>query len=149
MNYLKREMVTHGVELGPGNVLSSLMKHNISDIKIYAYDKEEEQEKLRAYIEKTTIPFLSRCLGIAVATKNNNWKEEDYQTGVKEPYEKIRQMEQRTEEENRKATREEMEQAMELLKKIFETKQTEKEEQEMRFKQLFRDTGTEDIFLKK
>lgn len=147
MHYLKMEMVTHGVEAGPGNVLTNLMKRNVSNIKIFAYDKSAEVKKLKEYIEKTTIPFLSRSMGIAVATKNNNWEEEAYQKGVVEPYQKISQLEEKIQTEGRKATKEEMEQAIEMLKSVFKTKGTSKEEQDMRFKQLFRDTGTEDIFL--
>lgn len=146
MRYLKLQMVTHGVEVGPGNVLSNLMRHNISDIKIYAIDKPGQMEQLKEYIERTTIPFLSRAMGIAVATKNNNWDDEEYRKGVIEPYERISHLEQKIEQENRVATREEMEQALEMLRVVFKTKGVTQKEQDMRFKQLFRDTGTENIF---
>lgn len=146
MGYLKMNMVTHAVEAGPGNVLKSLMRHNISDIKTYALDKPDQVDKLKEYIEKTTIPFLSRAMGIAVATRNQNWSEDEYQKGVVEPYTKISQMQEKIEQENRKATKEEMEEALNMLKQVFETKKVSKDEQEMRLKQLFRDTRTEDLF---
>ena len=146
MTYLKKAMVIYGVQVGPGKVLKNLMKTNVSDIKIFAYDVPAEIEQMQSYIKKSYIPFLSRCMGLAVATKNNNWDSEKYNKGVVEPYNNINLLQQQIDIEGRKATFEEMKQGIKMLKSVFETKGTPKEEMISRFKDLFSETGTESIF---
>lgn len=146
MFYLKKSMVTYGVEMGPGQVLKQLMKANYSDIKFYTYDGEKEIEKIRMVTKQGYIPFLSRCLGIACATKNNNWNNNEYEEGVVKPYKEIARMQEQVEKEEREATKEEMEMAIDMLKKMFQTKGTDEKERVQRFKELFYDTGTEKLF---
>lgn len=146
MVYMKKFMVSYGVELGPGNVLANLMKTNISDIRIYAFDDEKEIERLRICVEKSYIPFLSRCMGIAVATQNHNFDNREYEEGVINPYKNIEALSKQVEEEGRKASREEMEQGLNWLVKIMNTKRVTPEEQKERLYQLFYDTNSLDIF---
>lgn len=146
MIYLKRAMVIYGVQVGPGKVLKNLMKTNVSDIKIFAYDVPAEIEQMQSYIKKSYIPFLSRCMGLAVATKNNNWDSEKYNKCVVEPYNKINLLQQQIDAEGRLATLEEMKQGIKMLQSVFETKGTPKEERISRFKDLFSESGTESVF---
>lgn len=85
-------------------------------------------------------------MGIAVATKNNNWNTQDYEKGVVEPYQKIQRIQQQIEEENRTATEEEMKEAIQMLLSVFKTKQISEQEQTKRFAQLFNETGTQKLF---
>ncbi len=62
------------------------------------------------------------------------------------PYMKIQKLQTEIENEKRKATDEEMNLAIEMLKKIFATKKVSEEEQKERFRQLFNETGTEEKF---
>lgn len=146
MKYLKRSMVRYCIELGPKNVLKTMMKKNIADIPVFSFDNEEEIETAKHYIKKTYVPFLSRTMGIAVATKNNNYNPEEYKEGVVKPYKQVQSLQEKIESENREATREEMEVGIEMLKKVFHTKKVSDEEKKERFKQLFNETGTEEIF---
>jgi len=148
MVYMKRYMVNYGVELGPGNTLSKMMKNNISDIRIYSMDDESDIKKLKRCVEKSYLPFLSRCLGIAVATKNSNFNKEEYESGVIASYNKISEMSKTVENEGRKAALEEMELAIKLLIKIMQTKGISNEEQKQRLDDLFYDTNTVDLFVK-
>lgn len=146
MKYLKRAMVRYGIELGPKDALKKMMKKNISDIPVLAFDIEKDAEGAKNYIDSLYIPFLARAMGIAVATQNQNFDANAYKTGVVEPYNKIQQLQQKIEEENRKATKEEMLSALEMLKGILKTKGISEAEQSERFARLFNETGTEEIF---
>jgi len=146
MTYLKREMVNYGVELGPRNVLKNMMKRNISEIPFFSFDTPDDVEALRKHIAASFIPFLSKSLGIAVATRNMNWNSEEYEKGVIEPYNKIKKAQQIIEDENRSATTDEMKAAINMLISVFKTKKVPEREQIERFQQLFRDSGTEELF---
>lgn len=146
MNYVKRNMIDYGVEFGPMKVLKNLMVRNVPDVKIYSYDNEGDIEALEGCIEKFNIPFVSRSMGIAVATKNNTSDADVYRKGVIEPYNKMQRIQQIIDSEQRRANKEEMDMAIDMLLSVFKTKKTSKEEQVARFKQLFKDTGTEKLF---
>ncbi|MBP5223364.1 MAG: ACP S-malonyltransferase [Lachnospiraceae bacterium] len=146
MTYLKRSMVRYCLEIGPKHVLREMMKKNIADIPVFSLDEEEDIKAAKQYIEKAYIPFLARVMGIAVATKNNNFNDQEYADGVIAPYMKIQKLQTEIENEKRKATDEEMNLAIEMLKKIFATKKVSEEEQKERFRQLFNETGTEEKF---
>lgn len=144
MTYLKKYMTNYCVEVGPGRVLKNMMKTNISDIPVYTFDGEEDE--LFDYIEKSYFPFVSRAMGIAVATKNTNWDDEEYNKGVIAPYNEMKNIQTKVEKENRKATVDEMKRTIELLLKIFATKKTPFEEQKSRFEELFADSGEQELF---
>ncbi|AIQ51350.1 ACP S-malonyltransferase [Paenibacillus sp. FSL R7-0331] len=146
MIYAKMLTVQYAVELGPGNVLKNMMKGITSDLPTYSYDNPSEIIALKKYIQNKYIPFLSRSLGISAATRNFNWDEETYRKGVIEPYNHINDIQQLIEREDRVATSEEMQLAIEMLLKMFRTKKTPRDEQIARFKQLFNDSGTQGLF---
>ena len=85
-------------------------------------------------------------MGIAVATKNTNWDDEEYNKGVIAPYNEMKNIQTKVEKENRKATVDEMKRTIELLLKIFATKKTPFEEQKSRFEELFADSGEQELF---
>ncbi len=143
MKWLRRANTEYCVELGPGHVLQSLMKRNYSEIKVFAYDEAEEAERLKAYVEASYIPFLSRCMGLAVSARNSCFDNELYRVGVIQPYNELRGMQDRVETEGRVATHEEMLRGATLLKTILDTKGCPMEEQADRFADLLADTGME------
>lgn len=146
MQYLKKAMIAYGVELGPGNVLKNLMRTNVSDIKFFAYDNKDDAAKVKQHIKNSYIPFITRSMGIAVATKNNNWDAAEYKRGVIDPYNKVNELQQKLENEGKTPSLKEMQQAIDMLISVFRTKKTSSDEQIMRFKELFSDTGTEKLF---
>lgn len=146
MKSLYGSNITYCAEIGPGKVLKNLMKSNIANIPVFSFDYEQEVDNLKKHIENSYVPFLTRSMGIAVATKNNNLNEEEYYEGVVLPYNKISALAETIENEGRKATREEMEQAIQMLSSVFKTKQTPFEEQKRRFENLFIETGTKKEF---
>lgn len=146
MLYAKKYMIQYGVEVGPGHVLKNLMNNIFGDTPIFAYDHNDDIERLEKHIINTSTPFLSRSLGIIAATRNNNWDSEQYQRGVIEPYNKLSALQSEIQKEGRTATEDEMKLAITMLLMMFKTKQTSREEQIARLKELFRDSNTETIF---
>lgn len=143
MTYLKKAMIKYCVEVGSGRVLKNMMKTNISDIPVYAFEGEEED--LYQHFEDCKFPIVSRAMGIAVATRNRNWDAEAYETGVVAPYKEMTSIQTRIEQEDRLATEEETKKAVHLLMTIFRTKGTPVEEQRFRLGQLFEDCGRTDL----
>ncbi len=143
MTYLKKAMIKYCVEVGSGRVLKNMMKTNISDIPVYAFEGEEEA--LYDHFEICKFPIVSRAMGIAVATRNRNWDPHAYETGVVAPYKELSLMQTRIEQEERLATEEETRKAIDLLLTIFRTKGTPVEEQRFRLRQLFEDCGRTDL----
>lgn len=143
MTYLKKAMIKYCVEVGSGRVLKNMMKTNISDIPVYAFEGEEES--LYDHFEACKFPIVSRAMGIAVATRNRNWDPDAYESGVVVPYKELTLMQTRIEQEDRIATEEETKRAIELLLTIFRTKETPAEEQRFRLHQLFEDCGRMDL----
>jgi [acyl-carrier-protein] S-malonyltransferase len=98
-------------------------------------------------IDKTMgIKFLTRCLAIAVCTKNSNWNDDEYQNGVIEPYRKIHKMVEDLEKEDIAPTIDQLHQAFDMLKSVFVTKGTSSEEQMERFNQIFAETKLDEHF---
>ncbi|MBR6825344.1 MAG: ACP S-malonyltransferase [Oscillospiraceae bacterium] len=143
MTYLKKAMIKYCVEVGSGHVLKNMMKTNISDIPVYAF--EEEEEALYQHFESCKFPIVSRAMGIAVATRNSNWDTAQYEQGVVAPYKEMTLMQQKIEQEERRATQEETDRAISLLLTIFRTKGTPAQEQVQRLRQLFEDCGRVDL----
>jgi [acyl-carrier-protein] S-malonyltransferase len=147
MKVLEQNAVDMVIEFGPRVVLKNLVNSNTSIIKAFSYDKDEDITQLKEVLggkEKQTKSYsiLSRSMGIAVATKNNNWDKDEYQKGVVEPYEKVAQVQSELEQSGREADFDHMQLAVDMLKSVFRTKKTPIEEQVARFQQLFHDTNT-------
>ncbi len=143
MTYLKKAMISYCVEVGSGRVLKNMMKTNIADIPVFAFEGEEEA--LYDHFEGCKFPIVSRAMGIAVATRNRNWDPDAYETGVVAPYKELTLMQTRMEQEDRLATEEETGNAIDLLLTILRTKGTPAEERRFRLEQLFEDCGRTDL----
>ncbi len=146
MKYLKKTMVRYCIELGPKSVMKDMMKKNIADIPVLSYDVEKDANGARQYIDSLYVPFLSRAMGLAVATRNSNWDSVAYEKGVVEPYNKVQKIQQLIEDENRTATEDEMQEGINMLRSVFKTKLVTEDEQIERFKELFQDSGTVKLF---
>ncbi len=155
MKFLYESGVRTVMEIGPKTVLANLAVKNIPDIKAFSYDKSEDIEKFRKIINNNTsgrnenIPestVVTRCLAIAVCTKNKNWDNEEYQKGVIEPYRRIQRLQEELDKTGDKPSLEQMKEALEMLKSVFETKKTPVQEQIERYNQVFDETGTRHLF---
>lgn len=154
MKYLERNGVDTAIEFGPKATLRNLVRNNTAGIAAYSYDKQEDIEEMKSALlpgketsdTSSTFSLISRSLGISVSTKNNNWNNEEYVRGVIEPYERIAKLQAELEETGKQPTVEQMNQAVDMLRSVFRTKQTPMEEQIARFNQLFQETNTRELF---
>lgn len=156
MKYFKQQGVDSVIEIGPKNILKKLMEQNVHSIKTFSFERKEDLNNLKDNFsgcikakgkigsKKPTV--VSMCLAIAVCTKNNNWDNTKYEQGVVLPYYKIQKMQEKIENENRQPEFIEMEDALKMLKNVFDTKRVKKQEQIMRFNQIYEQTGTKNLF---
>jgi len=137
------------VDVGPGKIIKNLVTKNISDGKIYAFDRKSDLEVLKnsypVNVHKPKITFLAKAMAIAVSTKNNNWDNTAYELGVAKPYQEIQNINQKLEESGKQPDKEDIKMAVNMLKSVFKTKKTPIHEQIYRFEQLFDETELWDI----
>ncbi len=156
MEYLRDKGVEVAVEMQPKTILKNLMRKNAPEIKTYSFDRNDDVQSLKEFIllknkeknnktsNKSTV--VERCLSIAVCTRNQNWDDEEYTAGVIVPYKQIQSMKEKIESENREPTYDEMMSALNMLKSVFKTKKVPSIEQTERFEQIFKETGTAELF---
>ena len=91
--------------------------------------------------------LLERCLAMAVCTPNRNFNNEAFENGVIQPYGRIKNLYYQLIDEKTEPDAQHMKEAIELLRQIFNTKKVPVYQQRKRFKKLFKETGTEHLFL--
>ena len=148
MLYLRRKTVEIGIELGAGSVLKNMMTHNTPSIRVFTYDNDSDIKTLGEIDLTSKYSFFSRAMGIAVATPNKNWDNEEYQKGVVEPYRVIQKLNEKAENDNSEISIEDMKKAVDMLSIILKTKGTSEVEIKERMEQFFWDTDTMDMFCK-
>lgn len=155
MEYLIAQGVELTVELGPQTVLRNLMKRIAPQIKSYAYDDATDRRALKTELTvveqqpeqiKKGMDFIIKCIAEAICTKNNNHDEQEYRKGVVEPYRQVTRMKEEIEKANREPTAAEVRSALEMLKRVFNTKKVPDEEQVARFNALFETTQINGVF---
>ncbi|WP_408895226.1 ACP S-malonyltransferase [Paenibacillus taichungensis] len=146
IRFIHQAGAKHAIELGSKSVLTNLMSHITNDISSISFENPESFTKAKAIVSRYSPPaFLGKCLAIAVATKNRNWNEEEYHSGVIVPYQRIKSLAEIIEKDNRVLTKEEMVMGIEMLDSVFHTKKIIKEERDNRINELLRVTKTEQM----
>jgi [acyl-carrier-protein] S-malonyltransferase len=144
MEYMKKQGIDVAIELGPKKILKNLMKRSSREIKVYSANTQADLQELYEidpddFIDKRP-NMLERCLAMAVSTANRNFDEDAYQSGVIVPYRKIKEMYYTLAEEKQEPGPRQVEEALTLLKTIFDTKRVPEEEQKRRFERIHSDT---------
>lgn len=152
MEYIINQGINIAIEMGPQSVLKNLSYKNGPHIKVLSYDDEKDVESLRSvfYKRKQANSFshtvITKSIAIAVCTKNHNNNNDEYLEGVVEPYNKLKEMQDKLDREGKQPTYTQMVEALNILKMIFETKKTPIEERKERFKEIFDATATQGMF---
>lgn len=152
MEFVWKHGVDLAVELGPQTVLKNLMKKNVPGLMTCSIGQEPDIQALKNQLALSGqeagngIDFITRCIAIAVCTKNSNWDEQEYQRGVVEPYREVKSMKEKIMKEGRNPSPEEIRKSLDMLKSVFITKKSPVEEQAERFNELFEKTGTRHLF---
>lgn len=89
---------------------------------------------------------ITECLRIVVCTRNLNWNNDEYRVGVIEPYNRIQEIQNDLEKNNKTPTVEQMREALEVLKTVFKTKKVPINEQIERLNEIFNKTETLSLF---
>lgn len=143
VDFMIKQGITSFVEMGPQAILTNLCKNKLDD-RLYAFSSPTDQDKLETALaleRKKRLGFLTRSLAIAVSTRNNNWNDDQYRSGVEAPYEGVVQAVNMLKENGGFPTQEHFKQALSMLQSVFNTKGIPLQEQEERFQQLMRETG--------
>lgn len=148
MDYLRREGIEVYLEAGPRAVLKTLAAAQAPAARAFALDEQDDQvgidrafaAEIRNVAERPGL--IAKCMAVAVCTRNQNWNEAEYQSGVIEPYRELQSMQEAIESGAREASVEEMRRACALLDRIFATKGTPEEERRWRIEQILDLTGT-------
>jgi len=125
------------IEFGPKDILRKTVLNSIFNSKAFLYDTGDISPLLEDLqtIEKRNqkIPnLIGLCLGVAVASKNNCQDDELYQNNVVNAYNKIQDIYNNVQYENRIPRREEEEKSLNLLKVILNAKQVSEKERDAR-----------------
>lgn len=152
MKYFLKNGITLTIELGPKNVLSNLLKLNVEGINALCYEQPEDRRMVtdffqsREFYRKHQPTVITKCLAIAVATPNQNFDNDEYQKGVIEPYQRISALQKELEEKKLDPSLEQMRNALEMLRSVFQTKKLPLAEQREWFGQIIDETGANDLF---
>jgi [acyl-carrier-protein] S-malonyltransferase len=155
-----RQLVEQGVqrvvEVGPKTVLRDLFRMEFPRVLGFAVEGREGVEALRAAVAgqavamegavATGVDFLRRCLTLAVATRNLGAEANKLEVGIMEPYRRIQAL-KRAAEGGPPPDGGQVREAAELLRRILRTKRLPEQARAERFTELFRETGTQALFL--
>lgn len=141
--WMRMNGIDYAVEFGPGHTLSQLMRHTHREIPVFSYDDDAARDSLEVMIERRTVPFLARALGIAVAVRNTNFDAAEYREKVVTPYRSLEKLSRLVDRENREATAQERREGAELLVGILRAKGSTSAEVQDRLDTLSADSRTE------
>ncbi|MBH5320332.1 ACP S-malonyltransferase [Paenibacillus sp. GSMTC-2017] len=155
MKLLHSEGVSVAVELGAKQVLTQFMKVDAASITCYPYEKAAELDFLRNELaadkltqlrKQVTNNVVTKCLAAAVCTRNRNWDLEEYEQGFVIPYRQIQRLQEQLDVTGAPPTEAQMQEALELLKGMLETKKVPQTELQERFADILKQTGTTALF---
>ncbi len=148
MEYLAKKGINKVVELGPGTVLKNLLKRSFPELEVLNLDTRDQVNSVKEGldIKPDLNRVVSKSMAVAVATRNQNWDNDEYQKGVVLPYKEIQELRNQLDEETREATDDEVRKTLELLKTIMTTKKVPIQEQLERLNEILDMTGTQKLF---
>ncbi len=161
VNYLVNMGVKVFIDIGPQSLLKNLVKTIVNnDIQVLAFNQQEDRPEILSTfmgksliktVERDTIaPYIkslvSSCLAEAVCARNCNWNEKEYEEGVLVPYSELEAIQNELDKNKLPPTIEQMQNALEKLFIIFDTKKVPNSEQQRRIKRILGNNSTSHIF---
>ncbi|CAN5481842.1 hypothetical protein BH09BAC6_BH09BAC6_06490 [soil metagenome] len=148
INYLVNSDVNYCIEIGPGKTLKNLLRSQ-TGLEAYAIDNQKDflhfQTTLSGNIN-TLSTVVSKCLGISVSIKNNNYNAAEYQQGVVEPFRAIKKIQAKLEEQNMLPAHEDISAALSFFCTILNTKKINKKEKIDRLEEVLSGSGALNLF---
>lgn len=152
LEYFQVLGITMTIELGPQGILSDLLKLDAKNISTVCFDQKTSRQALAGllegsgYTEKMQNKVITDCLTAAAVAPNYNSCEEEYLKGVVEPYEKIRKIQSFIEKEFVEPSKEQVEEALQMLALIFSTKKLPIDVQTEALQNILNKNGIQDDF---
>lgn len=159
--YMMENGVQTFIEMGPQNILKTLMPEISEQARVYAHDETVDRMILRdhfaassaapvpGYQAKTSpaaadlrLKAISMCLTHAMTTRNNNPDEVPDMPSMK-LYAQVKRMKQELDQGETALGEEQVAMAISMLQAVFEDKHTPDSERELRWKQIKEKTGVE------
>ena len=88
--YMVAEGVHTTIEIGPRNILTRLSEDIVPTTHGYAFDKHQDRQRL--ITDYSLDGWLKECLAQSISLPNCNWNEEEYELGVIQPIQRLKQM---------------------------------------------------------
>jgi [acyl-carrier-protein] S-malonyltransferase len=143
MQFLNKHGITRTIEMGPKNVLQNMIKRSFPSISVMLLETKAHLDQLTTVLPcNDYTKLVTKCSATIVCTRNRNWDNDLYQKGVVEPYKRLQAMQTDLEQASRTATPEEAQEALRILKQVFDTKLVPENEQQERFNEVLDATGT-------
>lgn len=92
MSYCQEKGCNKVIELGPKHVLSGLFHTDCEELLACTIDEEEKFNNFIQKEKEERQEYIISCMSTIVCTKNSNWDNEQYETGVVQPYKRIEKM---------------------------------------------------------
>lgn len=155
MKLLVDQGISIAAELGARQVLTQFMRTDAKSIACHPYEtaaeldllqKELEADRLEQARQKASNNVITRCLAAAVCTRNRNWDLEAYEQGFVLPYREVQRLQERLDESGSPPSHAEMQDALKWLKQMMGTKMVPVQEQQERFADILKKTGTIALF---
>jgi [acyl-carrier-protein] S-malonyltransferase len=134
--YVLEQGVKIAAEIGPKDVLKFLAKKNSDRLDAFAVDKDEDWNLLKQRLlipQEEYVQMIGRCLGAAVSTKNKNPGNEKYEEEVIRPYNRMASFYERLLQSGELPTTRQAEEALRILRAVFQAKQVASQDQEKKF----------------
>ncbi|MFZ5988790.1 MAG: ACP S-malonyltransferase [Bacillota bacterium] len=139
VEYINSQGVEAVIELGPKDVLKKLMKEIAGDVSSFLLNVKEDVQTLREELwynkdnkdfeRQTKMKIISKCIASVICTRNRNWDASEYNSGVVEPYRKIKEMYENLQNELKTPSDSQVRRAIQMLKTALVTKRVPESQQ--------------------
>lgn len=153
--YLLENGVQTFIEMGPQNILKTLMPEISAQTRVYAHDEKVDRMTIRDHFAAASatpetsppaadlrLKAISMCLTHAMTTRNNNQADVPVMPSL-ELYAQVKQMKQELDQGGLTLGEEQVALAISMLQAVFEDKRTPDSERELRWLQIKEKTGVE------
>lgn len=159
--YLLENGVQTFIEMGPQNILKTLMSEISAQTRVYAHDEKVDRMTIRDHFAAASatpvtrpkaetsppaadlrLKAISMCLTHAMTTRNNNQADVPVMPSL-ELYTQVKQMKQELDQGGLTLGEEQVALAISMLQAVFEDKRTPDSERELRWLQIKEKTGVE------
>ncbi|WP_019421597.1 ACP S-malonyltransferase [Paenibacillus sp. OSY-SE] len=146
MNYLIRHQIDTIIEIGPKSTLKNLFLSHAPSLISLSIDMETDRDSLARILRSKRgyeLSFLDLCMTLIVTTRNNNWDQNEYESGVAIPYKRLLSMQGDAGYNRENLSDAQYCDLLDTVISILTTKKVPVSEQKQRIQEIALITGTE------